>query len=52
VKLCIFIGMNIGGFIGWSLGEYIGIGTAFLLSGVGSIAGIYGGWRIARHYLE
>ncbi len=51
MKLCIFIGVNVGGIVGWWLGEHVGIMTAFLASGVGSILGVYGGWRVAREYL-
>ena len=51
MKLCIFIGVNVGGMIGWWLGEHVGIMTAFLVSGVGSVLGVYGGWRVAREYL-
>ncbi len=51
MKLCIFVGMNIGAAVGWWLGEYIGIMTALLVSGVGGIAGVYGGWKVARDYL-
>ena len=51
MKLCIFIGVNVGGMAGWWLGEYVGIMTAFLASGVGSVLGVYAGWRVAREYL-
>ena len=51
MKLCIFIGVNVGGMVGWWLGEYVGIMTAFLASGVGSVLGVYAGWRVAREYL-
>ena len=51
MKLCIFIGVNVGGMVGWWLGEHVGIMTAFLVSGVGSVLGVYGGWRVAREYL-
>lgn len=50
--LCIFLGMTILGSVGWWLGAYIGFTTAFLLSGVGSLAGVYIGWRINRDYLS
>ena len=52
MKFCIFVGVNVGGAIGWWLGEMNGIMTAFLLSGVGSIAGVYAGWKFAKSYLE
>lgn len=52
VKLIIFISLNVFGAIGWSLGEPYGIMTPFLLSGLGSIVGVYLGWRLARRLLE
>lgn len=51
MKLCIFVGINVGGYIGWSLAEPYGMMTAFLVSGVGSIVGVYAGWWVARRYL-
>jgi hypothetical protein len=51
-KLCIFIGMTLSGWIGWRFGEQFGFLPAFLLSGVGSMAGVYVGWRINRDYLS
>jgi hypothetical protein len=52
VKLCIFIAVNIGGMIGWSLGEPFGLMTAFITSGLGSVVGVYLGWKAARWMLE
>jgi hypothetical protein len=52
MKLCIFVGMNVGGYVGWVLGEHFGIMTAFLASGVGSLFGVYGGWKLARALLD
>jgi hypothetical protein len=52
LKLCIFVGVNVGGYIGWSLGERYGIGTALILSGIGSILGVLAGWKVARSLLE
>jgi hypothetical protein len=51
MKLLIFIGMNLGGFVGWSLGENYGVWIAFLGGSVGSVLGVYLGWRVARYYL-
>ncbi|MBI3736553.1 hypothetical protein HY256_08585 [Candidatus Sumerlaeota bacterium] len=51
-KLCIFIGMTIFSSIGWWIGSYVGILTAYTLSGVGSLIGVYVGWRVNRDYLE
>ncbi len=51
MKLLIFIGLNVGGAIGWWLGEYVGIGTAFIGSGIGSMVGVYAGWKAAQTWL-
>ncbi len=51
MKLCIFVGLNVGGYVGWVLGEYIGTMTAYFVSGLGSVVGIYAGWKVAREYL-
>jgi hypothetical protein len=45
-RLLIFIGVTVGSYIGWWLGEPIGLTTAFLLSAVGTFAGVYVGWWI------
>ncbi len=50
-KLCIIIGMTVLGWVGWWLGAYFGVLTGFVLSGIGSMAGVYLGWRINRDYL-
>jgi membrane protein YqaA with SNARE-associated domain len=52
MKLCIFTGINIGGAVGWSLGETVGTMTALLASGVGGVLGVYFGWLVARKYLN
>ncbi|MCE9610473.1 MAG: hypothetical protein K8R23_09795 [Chthoniobacter sp.] len=52
MKLLIFVGINVGGWAGWSLGEQFGLLTAFLCSGAGSIVGVYLSWRAARAILE
>ena len=51
-KLCIFVGMTVFGWVGWWIGAKVGMMTAFILSGIGSIVGIYVGWRIYRDYLS
>lgn len=52
MKLLIFVGLNVLGALGWSLGSPYGIGVAFILSGIGSILGLYLGWLAARRLLE
>ena len=51
-KLCIFIGMTLLGGLGWWLGARFGLTAGYVLSGIGSLAGVYAGWRINRDYLE
>jgi len=50
-KFCIFVGMTVFGWLGWWLGEQVGLMTALLLSGGGSLLGVYLGWRVWRDYL-
>ena len=48
----IFIGMTIGGYVGWWAGDYFGLGlmTTFLFSTLGSAIGVYVAWRLMRDY--
>ena len=50
LKLCILVGTTLGGYAGWWLGDALGLGLAgaFLLSGAGSLVGVYAGWRAGR----
>jgi hypothetical protein len=50
-KLCIILGMTVFGWIGWWIGAKIGFMTAYILSTLASMAGVYVGWRIYRDYL-
>ena len=51
-KLCIFAGTTIGGYAGWWAGDACGCGFAwcFVISSVGSLAGVWAGWKVAQHY--
>ena len=51
-RLCMFIGMTVLGWIGWWIGAKLGLTTGFVLSGIGTVAGVYVGWRINRDYLS
>jgi len=51
MRLLMFVGLTVGGAIGWWIGSYVGIGTALLVSTVGSLAGIYIVYRLTRDYL-
>lgn len=46
------IGATAGGWIGWSFGAGVGIGTAYALSAIGTFAGIYAGWWVWQRYLR
>jgi hypothetical protein len=52
MKLCIFVGVNVGGYAGWVLGEPMGMTTAFVVSSLGSLVGVWVGWKVAREYLS
>ena len=49
-KLCTFGGATIGSYVGWFLGDRFGFMAAFLVSGAGSLAGVWIGWKIARRF--
>jgi len=49
-KLLGFVGATLGGYVGWWLGAPVGTMTAFMVSIVGTGAGMYAGRRVARHY--
>jgi hypothetical protein len=51
-KLLIIISISIGGWIGWWIGKYVGTMTAYLLSVVGSAAGLYFGKKIMTDFME
>ena len=55
-KLCIFVGTNVGGIAGSMLAGAFDMGpfslVGFLLSGVGSIVGVYAGWKVAQKLNE
>ena len=46
------IGMSLGGWIGWALGAYVSLFTAFILSFVGTGAGLYLTQRTVARYLD
>ena len=50
-KLLIFMAASIGGAIGWWLGALVGLMTAFMLSIVGTAAGVYVARKWASDYL-
>ena len=56
MKLCIFVGTTAGGLAGGLLAGAIDLDTfslgGFALSGVGSLVGVYAGWKLARTLAE
>jgi hypothetical protein len=40
--------MGVFGWVGWLIGEPIGVMTAYFISGVGSIIGFIVGWKINK----
>ena len=51
-RLCIFVGTAVGGYAGWFLGGRLGFEFfgCFLLSGLGSVVGVWVGWKIAQRF--
>lgn len=51
-KLCIFVGTLVGGYVAWFLGDALGFEFfgCFLLSGLGSLVGVWAGWKVAQHF--
>ncbi len=51
-KLCIFAGTTILGYAFWYLGVLLGLEFfgCFLVSSVGSIVGVWLGWKVAQHF--
>jgi uncharacterized membrane protein YfcA len=49
-KLCIFGGTTVCSYAFWALGDALGFSFfgSFMLSGLGSIVGVYLGWRLAQ----
>ena len=44
-KLLGFVGATVGSAVGWWAGAHVGTMTAFMVSMVGTGAGMYAGWR-------
>ncbi len=51
-KLCIFVGMFVVSTAFWYLGEAIGFEFfgCFMLSGLGSVVGVWVGWKVAQRF--
>ena len=50
-KLLLFMAAMIGGGIGWWLGSFIGLMTAFMVSVVGTAAGVYAARRFSAEFI-
>ena len=48
--LCILVGMAVFGWVGSWLGNMIGFTTGLVLGGIGTMAGVYVGWRVNRDH--
>jgi hypothetical protein len=46
-----FVGMTVGSAIGWWLGAFVGLGTAVVISGIGTGVGLYYGRRLADYLM-
>lgn len=50
-KLCIFVGMFAFSYLGWYLGgRFGGMMTAFIVSGLMSMVGVWAGWAANRRF--
>ena len=49
-KLLGFLGLTLGGWIGWAIGEPVSFTAALFLSTIGTGVGLYLGRRLARDY--
>lgn len=51
-KLCIFAATTILGYVGWALGDAVGLGFggSFVVSSIGSLVGVWVGWKVARRF--
>ena len=46
-----FLGMTIGGYVGWYIGLPVSVFTAFMLSMVGTGLGLWGAmWAVKRYF--
>ncbi|HKT31934.1 MAG TPA: hypothetical protein VJS89_05535 [Gammaproteobacteria bacterium] len=51
-KLILLLCMIVLSGIGWTVGAHAGLATAWVLSSLGAVIGVYLGWRIGRAYLD
>ena len=51
-RLCILVGTTLGGYAGWALPDALGagFGWCFVVSSIGSILGVWAGWKVAQRF--
>ncbi len=51
VKLCIFVGTTVVGTLFGVAADALGCSFlwSFIISGVGSVVGVWAGWKVAQH---
>ena len=50
-RLLNLMGMFIGGWLGWELGEVVSVFTAFVVSMIGTGVGLYAALRVSRELM-
>lgn len=50
LKFSLLLALNVGGTVGWWIGEYLGVWSALLGSAAGSIVAILLVWRFREHF--
>lgn len=50
--LVYFLATSAGGALGWWAGAFVGIGTALVLSALGSCLGVVAAWKLMREFLD
>jgi len=51
-KIVLFISITLFGYIGWWIGENVGLMTAYLVSMGGSLVGVVAGVKFNQRYLS
>ncbi|MFZ1936486.1 MAG: hypothetical protein WCB27_15065 [Thermoguttaceae bacterium] len=53
-RLLMFVGMTVGGYIGWWAGGAIGFGLmgTLMVSTIGSLIGVYVAWKVLANYSD
>ena len=51
-RILVFFGMSAGSWVGWWLGNFVGLTTALVLSGIGGVVGVFVTIKLGQAYLE